>query len=167
LYNFLQASWVDVGKFLELSTVWTAIREETGPRHDKSLAQRVWRTRQIGIFFAKVSPSSWLFVVLLAPLSSIFDSRDWKEEEFNLCVRASLGDNPYQWISKEMNVVNLILNIIKKFGEEGPTHLSDILIDVLWGWERYFAQIKNDIRGVWQPFNDDLMLDYDQTQYVA
>lgn len=140
---------IDLGKFLELSTVWTATREDLkSPRHDKGLAQRVWRTRQVGIFFAKVSDTSWLFLVLLAPLSVTYDNRDWKEHEFNFCIRDSFGDNPYEWVAKDMPIQDLIKSIAINLDKKGPEYLRHVLIDVLWGWERYFAQIRNDIRGV-------------------
>jgi hypothetical protein len=146
--GFCNPILIDVRRFVELSTVWTATRKEKAPRHDKGLAQRVWRTRQVGIFFAKVSDSSWLFIVLLAHLSATYDNRDWKEHEFNFCVRANFGDNLYEWVAKDMPIHDLIANIAINLDEKGPNYLSHILIDMLWGWERYFAQIRNDIRGV-------------------
>src|SRR5208282_119339 len=56
-----------VGKFLELWTVWTALLPTAGAV-DKTLSQRIWRTRQIGILFAKVE-GVWTYLVLISPLS--------------------------------------------------------------------------------------------------
>ncbi len=151
----------NLGKFLELSTVWTATKEEIAPSHDKSLAQRVWRTRQIGIFFTKVG-ASWVFLALLAPLSATYDYKEWKEEEFRFCVRDNFGDQPYEWFADDMPVQDLIKKHIARNLEKHPDFLTRILIDVFWGWERYIAQIRNDIRGVRASPNNLLNLDYDQ-----
>lgn len=155
--NDLPEDW----KFLELSTVWTATKEEMAPSRDKSLAQRVWRTRRVGIFFAKRG-ASWVFLVLFAPMSATYDS--WDEHDFSFCVRSNFGDaKPYQWVADDLPMQDLITNIAKNLDEKGPNYLRHILIDVYWGWERYFAQIRNDIRGVLSHLSlKFLRLDYGQ-----
>jgi hypothetical protein len=42
----------------------------------------------------------------------------------------------------------LIELICRQFQAQGSQFLTQILMDVLWGWERYLAQMRNDIRGV-------------------
>jgi len=137
---------VDVGKFLELWTIWTALKEET-PSADQSLSDRIWRTRQIGIFFAKIN-ETWIFLIFIAPLSVTYDYELWNEEDFHFCVRENFGDRPYEWVAEDLPIQDLIGHYCKKLSEKGPSFLTHVLIDVLWGWERYFAQIRNDIRGV-------------------
>jgi hypothetical protein len=151
----------EIGKFLELSTVWTATKEEMAPSRDKSLAQRVWRTRRVGIFFAKRG-ASWVFLVLFAPMSATYDS--WDEHDFSFCVRSNFGDaKPYQWVADDLPMQDLITNMARNLEKNGPNYLRHILIDVYWGWERYFAQIRNDIRGVLSHLSlKFLRLDYGQ-----
>lgn len=71
-------------KFLELWIVWTAT-EEKGSSQDQSLSERVWRTRQIGIFFAK-KDGFWTFLIFLAALSESYDYELFREENFRFCV---------------------------------------------------------------------------------
>lgn len=158
--NFVYKSiLIVIGKFLELSTVWTTtnLKEEMAPSRDKTLAQSVWRTRQIGIFFAKIN-ASWVFLVLVAPMSATYDSKDWKEEEFSFCVRNNVRDQSDEWVADDLPIQNLIRNIAMNF-EKSPTYLAHVLIDMYWGWERYIAQIRNDIRGVCGALHNILKLD--------
>jgi len=134
--------------FLELSTIWTA--EKTKPQFLKRQVQlppRVWRERHIGILFAKQA-SVWIFIVLIAPLSAPGDTDEWEETDFKFCTRNS-GQSPQdKWNPDEVPLYDLVRKIGEEIDNNGPDHMAEFLIDIFWGWERYFAQIKNDIRGV-------------------
>lgn len=144
----LMASSVNLclGKYLELSTIWT----KQGPPIDRLLSQKMWRTRQIGFLFSKQG-NSWIFLVLVAPLSM------GEKDEYKFCYRdpfVSGAETPYSWIPSDIFLRDLIIKI--KTGLRGPKghrYLNRILRDILWGWERYFAQVRGDITGVWAHAN--------------
>ena len=92
---------------------------------------------------------NWIFLVFIAPLSMTYDYELWKEEDFHICVRYNNeGLGPYEWVALDYPIQNVIEWYCKNLDIHGPSFLTHILVDVLWGWERYFAQIRNDIRGV-------------------
>jgi hypothetical protein len=105
----------------------------------------MWRTRQIGVLFSKQG-NSWIFLVLISPLSK--DERD----EYKFCYRdpfLSVAETPYSWIHSDIFLRDMIIKV--KAGLRGPkghSYLLRVLWDVLWGWERYFAQVRADITGV-------------------
>lgn len=129
-------------------TIWTA-SQPLAAGVDKSLSQRIWRTRQIGILFAKVN-DSWVFLVLIAPLSLADDYEVSSEDEFNFCYRdpKQLKQAPYAWHASDAPVRDIIDYLARGLQEKGQQWVAHILIDIYWGWERYLAQVKNDIRGV-------------------
>ena len=131
------------GKFLELSTIWAAEKS----LNDMVVVERIWRTRHIGIFFAK-RQETWVFLVLIAPLSTKHDIEVWKGSDFRFCVRSMQKPKPDEWVAEDVPLQDLIMVLVKGLDEMGPRFLTYFLIDVFWGWERYFAQIQNDIRGV-------------------
>jgi len=98
---------------------------------DKSLSQRVWRTRQIGIFFAK-KDGFWTFVILLAPLSASYNYELYIEEDFRFCVGQS-SRNPNGWVAEDKPVQDLIESVSRGFEKNGHEFLTDVLLDVLWG----------------------------------
>jgi hypothetical protein len=57
-------------------------------------------------------------------------------------------DPAEDWAAKGFPLQDLIPFLANHLNEMGPPFLSYFLSDVLWGWERYFTQIRNDIRGV-------------------
>ena len=134
---------------MELWTVWTALPSQPPSDMDKTLSQRIWRTRQIGVLFAKVR-DQWIFLVLIAPLSVSNEYEISTEDEFNFCFRdpKTLERGPYAWVASEAPVRDIINYVARGFQKEGPNFLAHVLIDVFWGWERYLAQVRNDIRGV-------------------
>ena len=140
-----------LGKFLELWTIWTASSHNPGKvsGSDKSLAQRSWRNRQIGVFFAKVD-GKWIFLVLVAPLSVTYDHGVAPEDEFNFCYRnpGTSQKGPYVWVASEAPIRDMIDFVTRELQNNGPSFLAHVLIDVYWGWERFLAQVRNDIRGV-------------------
>jgi hypothetical protein len=42
----------------------------------------------------------------------------------------------------------MINNIQVGLEDKGPKYSKDFFVDVLWGWERYIAQVRADITGV-------------------
>jgi hypothetical protein len=137
-----------IGKFLELWTVWTALPPTEGAV-DKTLSQRIWRTRQIGVLFAKVD-GMWIYLVLMAPLSVTYDYEVTTEDEFNFCYRdpKAYKEKPYAWVASEAPIRDIISFITNGLQKKGPRFMTHLMIDVFWGWERYLAQVRNDIRGV-------------------
>lgn len=129
--NLLRKRCLILGKFLELWSIWTASKS-LAAGVNKSLSRRIWRTRQIGILFAKVN-DSWVFLVLIAPLSVTYDY-EVSKDEFNLWYRdpKAMKLAPYAWVASDAPIGEII----------------DILIDIHWGWKRYLAQVRNDNRGV-------------------
>lgn len=83
--------------------------------------------------------------MLIAPLST--DERD----HFHFCYRNRSGfgsTNPYNWIAAEVPLRDMINNIQVGLEDKGPKYSKDFFVDVLWGWERYIAQVRADITGV-------------------
>jgi hypothetical protein len=91
-----------------------------------------------------------VFLVLLAPLSGTDEYEVSTEDEFNFCYRdpKELKQAPYAWHASDAPIADIIDYAIKGLQEKGSQFLAHILIDIYWGWERYLAQAKNDIRGV-------------------
>ena len=160
-----------LGKFIELSTIWTASKPSADETHP---GERIWRPRHIGILFAKCR-DTWVIVILVAPLSYKDDNGQWKSQDFKFCVRTMLknvkensGPSGFKgkgkevakdkqklkkyptedWAAEGFPLQVLISFLEKNLQDIGPMFLSDFLVDVLWGWERYFAQIRNEIGGV-------------------
>lgn len=136
------------GNYIELSTIWTARKEQDG------LEERVWRSRQIGIWFSKRESSTkgqynWIFLVLIAPLSATGDEDSWKGEDFKFCTKKE--ENQECWTPDKWKLRELIPRLTVGLDKGGRKYLTKLLGDVLWGWERYFALIRNDIREVCAP----------------
>lgn len=134
---------VCVGKYLELWTIWSRM----GSPIDPSVSQRVWRTRQIGFLFSKRN-NFWVVFVLIAPLSV-----NQKEEQFKFCYRDSFlsgSKSPYSFVQSDLPLRDMIAKIKVRLREPelGHRYLKRVLWDVLWGWERYLAQVKADVTGV-------------------
>jgi hypothetical protein len=110
---------------------------------DPTLSDRIWRTRQVGIFFSNQG-TFWIFLIFLAPLSL----RD--NEEFKFCYRDDTGfkPKPYSWIASEIPARDLIKKVKVGLRDKEAQYLKRVLMDVLWGWERYLAQVRADITGV-------------------
>jgi len=85
--------------------------------------------------------------VLIAPLSTKDDIEVLKASDFRFCVRSMQKPKPDEWVAEDLPLQDLIAVLVKGLDETGPGFLSSFLIDVFWGWERYFAQIRNDVRG--------------------
>jgi hypothetical protein len=167
-----------LGNFLELWTVWTASKTtdalEAGnirQRIDASISTRIWRTRQVGIFF---NDSESTVIVLIAPLSATYNMKEWQDNDFSLCIRdhekkknspSTHTQSPStsrstiviqrpqrnevpEWVDLEKRIGGVCRKFCTDLAENGPEHLRCILSDILWGWERYVAQMRNDIRGV-------------------
>jgi hypothetical protein len=98
---------------------------------------------------------SWVFLVLVAPLSG-YDHETSVEEEFNFCYRdpKALPEGPYSWVASEAPIRDICDYIAQGLQEKGSVFLERILLDVLWGWERYMAQVRNDISGVYSSCAD-------------
>jgi hypothetical protein len=125
---------------LELWTVWN----RTGPPIDKSVSQRMWRTRQIGFLFSK-QPNFWVVFVLVAPMSV-----NQKEEQYKFCYRdSSFSGSAYSFIQSDLPLRDMIAKIKIRLRDQGHRYVKRVLWDVLWGWERYIAQVKADITGVY------------------
>lgn len=130
------------GKYIELSSVWTAAKPtSTGKAKD-----RIWRTRHIGVWFSK-REDNWIFLVLIAPLSTEGDTDEFKEDDFKFCVNDS-----DKWRADEKSLSCLIDWFGKELAEDKGSKrqlvLSKFLDDLFWGWERYLAHVSNDIQGV-------------------
>ena len=126
---------------MEVWTIWN----RTGPPIDKSVSQRMWRTRQIGFLFSK-QPNFWVVFVLVAPLSV-----NQRDEQFKFCYRDSSfsgSDTPYSFIQSDLPLRDMIAKIKIRLRDQGHRYLKRVLWDVLWGWERYLAQVNADITGV-------------------
>ena len=90
-----------------------------------------------------------IFLVLLAPLT--VDAK----EKFKFCCRDRTGfipETPYAWIAAEFPFRDMMEIIKEGFRNKGPEYSRDWFMDVLWGWERYVAQVKVDISGVSRSF---------------
>lgn len=166
-----------LGKFLELCTIWTASKTADASVEgnninqgiDASISARIWRTRQVGIFF-KSDDSRGIFIVLIAPLSATYDMKEWQDNDFSLFIRNHQKEIPSissqspstsqapltppsqeevpEWVDLEKNFGGVCRKFCADLADNGPEHLSCILSDILWDWERYVAQMRNDVRGV-------------------
>jgi len=89
-------------------------------------------------------------LVLIAPLLVE------KDEVFKFCycdpTTKELAKAAFCWLPSEVPLRDTINNV--KTGlrssdsQSKPHYLKQILFDVLWGWERYVAQVRADITGV-------------------
>ena len=128
------------GKYLEAWTIWT--KEEDWI--DQTLSKRIWRTRLIGILYMNAGEYS-IFLVLLAPLTVD------RKGIFKFCCRDRTGfkpETPYAWIAAEFPFRDMVEIIKQGFRTKGHKYIRDWFMDILWGWERYVAQVKVDISGV-------------------
>jgi len=131
--------------------VWVAHKPKTDYKND------AWRERHIGIWFKKCQ-KNWVFLVLFSPLSAPDDtSNEWKDDQFELCQRfckwPSAQSNASDWESEQAQLSSIVDGFCRGLSaastvEARSTFLSEALIDISWGWERYFAKIRNEIRGV-------------------
>jgi len=105
----------------------------------------MWRTRQIGFLFSK-QQNFWVVFVLVAPLSV-----NQREEQFKFCYRDSffsVSKSRYSFIQSDLPLQDMIAKVKIRLREQGHRYLKRVLWDVLWGWERYLAQVKADTTGV-------------------
>jgi hypothetical protein len=137
---FFTKTLITKGQYLQIWTIWTKLDNGI----DETLSKRIWRTRDIGLLFSKQETFS-ILLVLIAPLST--DG----SENFNLCYRNRTGfkpGSPYSWIPAEVPLRDMINNVQAGLQNEGPKYSREFFMDVLWGWERYLAQVRADITGV-------------------
>jgi hypothetical protein len=136
------------GKYVELSTIWTAAKEDSKGKNGK----RVWRPRHIGIWSSK-QDEGWIFLVLMAPLSTDGATPVYTENDFKFRLRDSVENHEEKSLT---GMIDWFGNKLR--GATGRYPASDdeaiaklfknFLDDVLWGWESYLANAKGDIRGV-------------------
>jgi hypothetical protein len=88
----------------------------------------------------------------MAPLSVTYDYEISTEEEFKFCYRdpKTSDPGPFAWTACESTLKEMMDFMAWQLQKNGPRFFAHFLIDVLWGWERYLAQIRNDISGVAQ-----------------
>ena len=124
----------------------------TGAYHfDKALSQENWRPRPIGIFFSKTS-YGWVFLVLIAPMSATDLPKQENPIQFEICLRNLPEDidsnTRFTWSPTISSLNDAFREIGRRADKEGHKCLKIVLLDIYWGWERYLAVVRNDIRAV-------------------
>lgn len=142
------------GKYIELSTIWTAADPDSKGKNK----QRVWRPRHIGVWSSKQN-ERWIFLVLIAPLSTDGDTPDYTEDSFNFCLNDLVGEYVEKPLAVMIDWFGQVLSDASR-NEEATAELLEkataellekFMNDVMWSWESYLARIKKDIREVYVP----------------
>lgn len=131
-----------------------------GVELDSALSKRIWRPRPIGILYTHSEEHGWIFLVLISPISSQDNERSDSSSkddngEFMFCYHEpfSRSFEPFSYtddsgLAYEVSIDDIVGYVGRTVEHKNVKMLNHILSDVLWGWERYLAAMRNDIRGV-------------------
>lgn len=151
-----------IGKYVELWTIWKAHvpdDQTVGPvGMERGLSTGKWVPRPVGILFRKQQyKEAWIFLVLVAPISYKDDPDIKGSEGYKFYYREGAHrSKKYEWQQTSETLGGIpkyVATAHENAVENSAAHIGDgflyeILRDVLWGWERYIAAIRNDIRAV-------------------
>jgi hypothetical protein len=166
------------GKYLELWTIWKVHISEDKIGRGLSSGKWIPRPVGIlfcqpkpkqpnppNMQNAEAQNRPWIFLILIAPVSNRDDPDIEGTEGYKFHYRKGAHrDEKFAWTEGEStaggipNYVNdaqshAVKTSQEVCGNESPPKTSEdflyeIIRDVLWGWERYVAAVRNDIRAV-------------------